>query len=81
MKHAKHPLQSAKPSFPTQINMKILRYFFGTLWVIFVWLMVAVIVGLVFVMVFPPHDMATRRECFSSFTMSMGMTRWERSFI
>jgi hypothetical protein len=35
--------------------MKILRYFFGTIWVLFVWLMVAVIVGLVVALIFPPH--------------------------
>ncbi len=35
--------------------MKILRYFFGTIWVLFVWLMVAVIVGLIVALIFPPH--------------------------
>jgi len=36
--------------------MKIFRYFFGTLWVLFVWLMVAIIVGLIMVMIFPSHE-------------------------
>lgn len=35
--------------------MKIVRYFFGTIWVLFVWLMVAVIVGLVVTLIFPRH--------------------------
>jgi len=34
--------------------MTALRYFFGTLWVLFVWLMVAVIVGFIMLLVFPP---------------------------
>lgn len=35
--------------------MKFFRYFFGTIWVLFVWAMVALIVGTALVMLFPPH--------------------------
>jgi hypothetical protein len=34
--------------------MTLLRYFFGTIWVLFVWLMVAVVVGFIILLVFPP---------------------------
>lgn len=34
--------------------MTLLRYVFGTIWVIFVWLVVAIVVGLIMVLVFPP---------------------------
>ncbi len=36
--------------------MTRLRYIFGTIWVLFVWLVVAVIVGLIIAMTFPDRS-------------------------
>ena len=36
--------------------MTLLRYFFGSIWVLFVWLMVAVVIGFIMALIFPPGN-------------------------